>query len=402
MRILYTNYSSARTVLRAIFLKLGLKYEVAGNGAAVIEALQRHSGPRIAIVDSNLPGVNAFNICRRFKDTPPDQKPYIIVMTKESDRTQVLAALEAGADDFIQRPFDSTDVIARLKIAERTIAERENFQKQLAEARRRAAEQPPGPGPAPAVDEFLSDHDRRREPRQLFTDTFRQLNQLDAFSHFEDLIIKTLSGMGLNGAKPLGAGATSVTPDISVHCAAILPSQSVWLDIVLDLDRRSAEGLYAAITGSIAFSREDLLDKADEFMNAIQGAIKGSLTNAAIEVFTPLLPTRLSRDNREAIHLLSSECARVDFSIGDVTLCLSLIAHFAPIVSKSLEDACVRDVVADTVKLPGNPKLNLFEKGTLLTNHHLNQLQDIAGSDMRAITFETISPSELSVLAVSV
>ena len=59
----------------------------------------------------------------------------------------------------------------------------------------------------------------------------------------------------------------------------------------------------------------------------------------------------------------------------------------------------IRDVVAESVKMPGS-KLNLMEKGTMMNNQHLQRLREIAGYGMSKMKFETISPSEISVLLV--
>jgi hypothetical protein len=85
--------------------------------------------------------------------------------------------------------------------------------------------------------------------------------------------------------------------------------------------------------------------------------------------------------------------------VAGINMTVTLVPHQSPIVTKALNDVKLRDVMAEPVKASGN-KLNLLEKGTMLNTQHLQRLREIAGYGMTRMKFETISPSELSVLLV--
>jgi hypothetical protein len=180
----------------------------------------------------------------------------------------------------------------------------------------------------------------------------------------------------------------------------VLPEKSAWLDVVLDIDRKSAEALFTAMTGAADPTRDDILDMATEALNMIQGAIKTGLQDGSLEVYTPVIPFRVSPDKRETINLIAAECSQHVFSLPDINLSVTLVPHVAPVVTKILDDMRVRDVVAEPVKVPGNSRLNLLEKGTMMNNQHLSRLREISGYGMTRLKFETICPSEVSILLV--
>jgi DNA-binding response OmpR family regulator len=425
MRVLISNYSSAHTILKAVLIKLGHKYEIATNGPAVVESITRPAGPRFAIFDSNLPGLNGFDICRQVRAADPDSRAYLIVMTPDNDRTEVIMALDAGADDYLQKPFDSTELIARLRVAERIQDDRAAFAKKLEEAVTAAKLNGHANGHAlngHAADDaemeklardaaaaaaevnqsiVLGGKDEPLRARKLFSDKHAGLNSLSPFNAFEALIIKTLGEMGLGDASVLSADIATPKADLTIHSVVLLPEKSAWLDLVIDLDRRSAEGLFAAMTGSTDATRDELMDMAGETLNMIQGGIKTALQDGSLEVFTPVIPNKISPDRRDSISLVATECGQVSFSLPNIILTVTIVPHVAEIVTKTIDDVRVRDVVVEPVRVPGS-KLNLVEKGTMMNNQHLSRLREIAGYGMNRMKFEMITPSEVSVLLVKI
>jgi DNA-binding response OmpR family regulator len=101
-------------ILQALTLALADEgYEVIGvasaeEGLAVFDPHEIH----LVLVDLMLPGMDGFDLCRRLRTT--NDIP-IIVVTARSDTHDVVAGLEAGADDYVTKPFETKELAARIR-----------------------------------------------------------------------------------------------------------------------------------------------------------------------------------------------------------------------------------------------------------------------------------------------
>jgi signal transduction histidine kinase len=94
-----------------------------GDGAEASARL-RHEHFPLVVLDWMLPGVDGLELCRSVRAQPNGDRVFLVVATARNRRDDLQAALDAGADDYVPKPFDLTQLEARLTIAERRIAER--------------------------------------------------------------------------------------------------------------------------------------------------------------------------------------------------------------------------------------------------------------------------------------
>jgi DNA-binding response OmpR family regulator len=91
------------------------------DGGQAWQALQAASPPPIAIVDWNMPGIDGPTLCQELRARPALSGMYVILLTGNQDRKDVIAGLESGADDYITKPFDWDELRARLLIGCRIV-----------------------------------------------------------------------------------------------------------------------------------------------------------------------------------------------------------------------------------------------------------------------------------------
>jgi len=100
----------------------GLGYEtlVASDGLKGLE-LWQNERPRIVITDWIMPGLDGIDLCQKIRETEGSQYTYIIMVTSKEDIGDVVASIEAGADDFITKPFEKEELAVRIRAGERII-----------------------------------------------------------------------------------------------------------------------------------------------------------------------------------------------------------------------------------------------------------------------------------------
>jgi DNA-binding response OmpR family regulator len=92
------------------------KYEIefAVNGEATLEWLKNKQFDLI-LLDLNMPGMNGFEVCKEIRSDKTVQEIPIIFLSAESERESILKGFEVGAQDYVTKPFDSRELLARVK-----------------------------------------------------------------------------------------------------------------------------------------------------------------------------------------------------------------------------------------------------------------------------------------------
>jgi len=111
----------SRRLLASTLTGWGYQIQVTMDGLATWEALQAADAPKLAILDWMMPGMDGPNVCRKVRALPTDQPPYLLLLTARDDKSDIIAGLEAGADDYLTKPFDRGELLARLKVGVRML-----------------------------------------------------------------------------------------------------------------------------------------------------------------------------------------------------------------------------------------------------------------------------------------
>ncbi|MBL8223651.1 MAG: response regulator transcription factor, partial [Bryobacterales bacterium] len=109
------------TVLAGVLKKFGYEVVETTNGAAAWMALHQPDAPSLVILDWMMPEMDGVEVVRRVRATPTDRAPYLILLTTRGAKADLAAGREAGADDYITKPFDSSELRARVEVGRRVI-----------------------------------------------------------------------------------------------------------------------------------------------------------------------------------------------------------------------------------------------------------------------------------------
>lgn len=112
MRILVVDDDPGISEMVAILLESeGYEVTVCANGANVLP-LFRAEHPDLVLLDVMLPGLDGVSVCRQLRE---ESDVPIIMMSAKTDSVDVIAGLEAGADDYVTKPFENSVLLARVK-----------------------------------------------------------------------------------------------------------------------------------------------------------------------------------------------------------------------------------------------------------------------------------------------
>jgi DNA-binding response OmpR family regulator len=95
----------------------GFEVECAADGHAAVDAVQRFA-PDLVVLDVTLPGSNGFELCRTWRKR---ERIAIVMLTARSGKSDKLRGLELGADDYITKPFDLPELLARIRAVLRRV-----------------------------------------------------------------------------------------------------------------------------------------------------------------------------------------------------------------------------------------------------------------------------------------
>jgi len=100
----------------------GFEVSVVHDGLAAWEHLNTETPPSLAIVDWEMPGLEGPELCRRIRTDPARAHLYIVLLTARSSSIDVIAGLEAGADDYLVKPVILNELRARVQVGVRVVS----------------------------------------------------------------------------------------------------------------------------------------------------------------------------------------------------------------------------------------------------------------------------------------
>jgi DNA-binding response OmpR family regulator len=133
MRILIAEDDPvSRCFLEATLVKSGYQVTVTCDGHQAWEALQ-HDAPAIAILDWMMPGIDGVEVCRRARAIQSPTPTYLILLTAKSEKGDIVQGLDAGADDYVTKPFDRRELHARINVGLRVSELQRNLADRIAD-----------------------------------------------------------------------------------------------------------------------------------------------------------------------------------------------------------------------------------------------------------------------------
>ena len=147
MRILIAeDDATSRAMVSAVLRHSGHEVLETVDGTQAWAEMQKPGAPKLAVIDWMMPEMDGLELVRRIRsmqsppcqdDATPDtaEKPYLIMLTAKGERADIITGLDAGADDYVAKPFDAGELRARIEVGQRMLDLQEHLAAQVAELR---------------------------------------------------------------------------------------------------------------------------------------------------------------------------------------------------------------------------------------------------------------------------
>ncbi len=127
----------SRRLLHSTLSKWNFEVIPCANGTEAWEELQKEGAPQLAILDWMMPGMDGVEICREVRRRVEVPYTYILLLTAKTQKEDIVAGMEAGADDYLTKPFNAQELKVRVRAGQRIL----DLQSELIRAREALREQ---------------------------------------------------------------------------------------------------------------------------------------------------------------------------------------------------------------------------------------------------------------------
>lgn len=131
--ILAEDDDTTRAMLAPLLKTWGYEVVAVPNGNEAWKILSAEESPCLALLDWMMPGMSGLEVCRKLRSLNREKPHFLIVLTAKNQSDDVVEAFEAGADDFVVKPYNVQELKARVQVGKRivelmaSLSERERF-----------------------------------------------------------------------------------------------------------------------------------------------------------------------------------------------------------------------------------------------------------------------------------
>ncbi len=105
-----------RKLLNSVLSAEGYQVREARDGGEALDFLKQASEPTVALLDWQMPVFTGIDVCREARKSPNANLLFLVIVTVRDSAKDIVAGLQAGANDYVTKPFDNAELLARVRI----------------------------------------------------------------------------------------------------------------------------------------------------------------------------------------------------------------------------------------------------------------------------------------------
>jgi sigma-B regulation protein RsbU (phosphoserine phosphatase) len=353
----------ARKVLHAFLTQSNYDVDVVEDAEQALEAMQEEDAPPIAIIDWQMPGMDGLELCVALRELDLPLHPYLFILHSKKDKNDIAQALDAGADDYLTKPFNMVETCARLRVAERSIGRQQALLAEI-ESLRTGQHEPAAIARADPLPSLPFETREALPPSPPF-----ELESL----YLDAIVAETFSKAGLLqtvARTPFPAAM----PDYAAWYGLLLTRENLWLDFLLEVDEASALKLFALAKRRQDLGRDELADFCADLLLAIGRGIISIQSARGSDILAPFPASATEDYAGQLASQITGPATRVHYEIDQATITLVLLPYASPRQSLRADELRVRDILADHYPPAATPDEALFQKGLALDEHLLGRI----------------------------
>lgn len=367
----------AQRIMKMFVEKSGYKPTIHTDGPNGLLAALAPGAPHIILLDWMLPGMDGIAVCKKIREAKLKVRPYVIMLSAKNGKEEIAAGLDAGADDFVSKPFNVGEMQARLRVARRMVEHQLELVKQIEAnealiqrnsllgeliSKRQSSVEPSASGRAEKTDEAPP------KPEQRPTDfSSQEVRYMISIALLE-------MRLALQSVTPRSRPPEFHFGEFCAWSGLLFPEQDSWLDLVVVGDSASAQQLFERSLGRRPQTDGEISGFMAELVRMVASGFVRMMKVKSGEVLQPLMSRAIRLEaNVEPVPVPAANRS-FDLVIENLPFCLLTAAEACE--KRLLAPGSVKplDVLAGPFPPASISMIPMFNEGVVLTPRFIDKM----------------------------
>jgi len=384
MKVLIADQEKGeRNAVLSLLALTNCEVVVAEDGSGALKCALDMTEPYIAIFNGATPLLNGLQLCRSLRSHKLKLRPYLIVLGDKTGKQDIANALDAGADDYVTKPFSPEELLARIRAAARIQQHQIDLQREIG-LRDSLAKR------YDLLGEMMAQQGQNRAAKPLVPDipdevasssgvtvapAAKKPAPIDlSLQEADDIMQRIIRELhfGKVGALAKVLGSVYGKSELTTWAGFILEREQIWFDLLLEVDAAAMAMIFEQTMGRPPNSDQERRDFLVETHTVVSAGFKAALSGKGAHILTPILSRVLPSKSSPMPVSTIRESYR--YALAGGSIALTVLRHKCPLRLKSTRSLQAFDITAEDVNASQATDMAWLSKGSVLTDRFIEKL----------------------------